>query len=129
MLPSVNFNMRGEENSRHDPRFLYPEPEAVFLRARSISVQEEDGFEDLGLLDSMEAFRESSSMMVKDRMTDGIPIWDQELIRRGLDRDPLEPRDSVGELCLGYAGSIGVMALTHITRMEAQVSLPFCLTK
>ena len=62
-------------------------------------------------------------------MRESVHPWDKELLRRGLVRDPNEPRDSVGEACLGYAGSVGMMAMSHISRLEARVSLPFISDK
>jgi len=104
--------------------YVYPEADEVFFRARSISVQEDEGFEELSLVDALEAFREGARSMEERVMEESVFPWDRELLRRGLERDLNEPRDHVGELCLGYAGSIGMMAMGHINQLDARVSLP-----
>ena len=75
----------------------------------------------MNLLDAIYSFRESADNMRENVMAESVSPWDSELLRRGLTTDPDEPRDATRDLTLGYAGSIGMMAMSHIVQLEAKV--------
>ena len=79
-------------------------------------------------MDALYSFRESSDNIRGYLLDENEYPWDRELLRRGLETDPSEPRDPIRDMSLGYSASIGIMALSHIVPLEAQVR-PLCLTR
>jgi hypothetical protein len=91
------------------------------MRLRSVCVHEDEDFADLSLTDSLDAFRESARAVQGRIMREAVSPWDRGMLERGLVPDPRERRDTTMDLCLGYAASIGVMAVNHIGGLGDQV--------
>ena len=98
----------------------YPTSEEVFLCCNDTGV-EDDGFEDLGLSDSISAFQVSGRHTVERRRA-----VLSEHVRGLLDRtlgagDGSEPRDSVLEQALGATGAVGTAAFDFMGVMQEKV--------
>jgi len=119
---SLNFNPRNVETSREDPSVPYPSVDEVFARANCVSAVEDESFSDLARSDAVDAFRVSAQGH-SHRNREYMSTWSEGLLRRGLFRDPNEPCDSVLETSMGYAASIGAMALGHVGVQESKVRL------
>ena len=82
----------------------------------------------MNLSDAIYSFREASDNIRGVLLEESESPFDKELLRRGLETDPNEPRDPVRDMSLGYSASIGIMAMSHIVPLEAQVC-PFMFDK
>ena len=119
---SLNFNPRNVEMSREDPSVPYPSVDEVFARANCVSATEDESFSNLARLDAVNTFR-VSAQGYSHQNREFMSTWSEGLLQRGLFRDPNEPCDLVLETSMGYAASIGAMALGHIGVQESKVAL------
>ena len=107
----ASYNQRCSSTARNNSGAPYPYYQDVY--AHSVDVAGSDGFPDLDLQDFLVATRcVGRRCLARLRLMD----HNSELLSQGLQArmDDREDHNPVVEACLGYAGSVGVMAMDAV---------------
>ena len=117
-----DYNRRGSVLSRGARMVPYPRAEDVFIRSTvELDGESHNGFGDLNLQDCVMAHKR-----VARRLLPGIVTgrYLRSLLERGIQHKmDIEESDTRVNVCLGYAGAMGVELSYHIARLSDEVSL------